>query len=323
MISLITTVYNEETNIKNWLTSILNQSIQPDEIIIVDGGSTDKTYEILQKEAKSNPPLKVAQKKGNISTGRNEAIRLAGNDVIVVADAGCVYDNEWLEKISVPVVQGNYQIFATAFGPYLKDTDTFLTYLIASSTTPAEIEFKKDWLPSSRSICFRKELWSKVIGYPEWLPICEDIVFDLQLKKLAEIGYERTPLVFWETRKSIPLYMKQLYKYTKSDGHANLWLNRQIIRYAVYSIGTILVSLVVVRMDFLFLILLLVGFSLYIRKFWVRWFSFTRGKGAFYRVGGVFALPIVVCVGDVAKMVGWPIGVYERLSKKVKFEKWK
>jgi len=323
MISLITTVYNEEKNIKKWLASILTQSLQPDEIIIVDGGSTDDTYNILKSESKLSSILKVAQKKGNISTGRNEAIRLARNDVIVVADAGCIYDNNWLEKISSPVTRGEYQIFSTAFGPYLKESDSFLTYLIASSTTPAEREFKKDWLPSSRSVCFRKELWKKVNGYPEWLPICEDIVFDLQLKKLAEIGYERTPLVFWETRKTIRLYMKQLYKYTKSDGHANLWLNRQIIRYVVYIAAILLLGLIISQKNIYILMLLTVGMVFYIKKFWVRWFVFTKEKGFMYRFVGFFFVPVIVCVGDVAKMAGWPVGVYERLTKKIRFKEWK
>ena len=50
--SFITTVFNEENNIEAFIDSVLNQTKSPDEIIIVDGGSTDKTLEILKSIAK-------------------------------------------------------------------------------------------------------------------------------------------------------------------------------------------------------------------------------------------------------------------------------
>ena len=46
-ISVIIPTYNEEKNISKLLYSLLNQSHKPDEIIISDGGSTDKTVDII------------------------------------------------------------------------------------------------------------------------------------------------------------------------------------------------------------------------------------------------------------------------------------
>ena len=39
------------------------------------------------------------------------------------------------------------------------------------------------FLPSSRSVAFRKAAWAAVGGYPEWLDYCEDLVFDLSLRE--------------------------------------------------------------------------------------------------------------------------------------------
>ena len=50
-ISFISTVYNEEKTIIKFINSLLTQSKLPNEIIIVDGGSTDKTTMIIKKKA--------------------------------------------------------------------------------------------------------------------------------------------------------------------------------------------------------------------------------------------------------------------------------
>ena len=47
--ALISTILNEENTIDDFLNSILNQSILPDEVIIVDGGSSDKTLTRIRK----------------------------------------------------------------------------------------------------------------------------------------------------------------------------------------------------------------------------------------------------------------------------------
>nr|WP_148702350.1 glycosyltransferase [Nitrosopumilus piranensis] len=62
-ISIICTVKNEEDNISTLLDSLLNQTLLADEIIIVDGGSTDKTISIIQDYSKRSSVIKLIQKK--------------------------------------------------------------------------------------------------------------------------------------------------------------------------------------------------------------------------------------------------------------------
>ena len=47
-VSFITTVYNEEKDIRLFLDSLINQTYLPEEVIIVDGGSTDGTLKIIR-----------------------------------------------------------------------------------------------------------------------------------------------------------------------------------------------------------------------------------------------------------------------------------
>lgn len=319
MFSLITTILNERNNIEKWLNGLLGQSALPDEIVIVDGGSKDGTWEWLLEQGGKNEKIRVFQHVGNISSGRNFAIKQAEGDVIVATDAGCVYDKDWFKKITQPFSQEGNKAVATGFGPWLEREDAFMIYLIAAATIPAKNEFKKDWLPSSRSFAFLKSAWEEVGGYPEWIPICEDIIFDLKLKK-AGVGFDyiREPLVFWQPRKTLKAYFRQLFKYTKSDGHGKLWPRRQFIRYFIYSVSLLLLYLSLI--DALFLEVLLLGLVVYMKKFWLRWLDFSKDLNMTKRVFGLIIVPLIIIFGDIAKMAGWPVGVCERLRGKIKFE---
>lgn len=320
MISLIATVLNEKNNIPDWLEGVLSQTSLPDEIVIVDGGSHDGTWEFLVEKSKQNNLVTVFQHPGNISSGRNFAISKTRGDVIVVTDAGCNYDINWFRKITDPILSGRSIFATTGFGPWFKKEDGLLAYLIAAATVPAPTELNKRWLPSSRSVAFKKEVWEKVGGYPEWIPLCEDVVFDFKIFKLGiQVEYIREPLVFWRPRTSLKTYFKQLFGYTRSDGHGKLWLRRQIIRYSYYSINIILLLLSATVSKW-FMLIFLLGLLDYIRRFWQRWVFFSKDLSSFKKIIGFILVPIIVAYGDLAKMCGWPVGVYERKTGKIKFE---
>ncbi len=316
MISLIITVLNEKDTLPEWFASIKKQTQQPDEIVLIDGGSSDGTWEQLQKYASQSVVIK--QSKGNISHGRNAAIRKAKGDVIVATDAGCVYADTWFEELVKPILSGKADFATTGFGPWLNTSDTFVTHLIAAVTIPKKAEFsQKGWLASSRSVAFLRSVWDTVGGYPEWIPICEDVIFDLKIKSNGfREAYILEPLVSWRPRTNLSSFCKQLFRYTKSDGHGKLFFGRQLLRYVVY-LGAIVLLMCGTA---LCIVVLLAGICLYSYKFLSRWWSFTKSKTWTYRLVGSLCIPFMLGLGDVAKMAGWPIGVFERKSGKIRYQ---
>jgi len=83
---------------------IFEQSRLPDELIIVDGGSTDGTFELLSDfKPKSPIPMHIFQENGcNISRGRNLAISHAKYPIIAVTDFGCRSEKNWLRNLLFP-----------------------------------------------------------------------------------------------------------------------------------------------------------------------------------------------------------------------------
>lgn len=95
-ISVVIPVYNEEKLIGKCIEALLNNTVQPYEIIVADGGSTDRTLEILKKYPEVRVvmnPLKSA------AAGRNAGILQAKGSVIAFTDGDCIVDSRWVETI--------------------------------------------------------------------------------------------------------------------------------------------------------------------------------------------------------------------------------
>jgi len=115
MISLIIPVRNEEKYISQCLDSLLNQDIkEQNEIIVVDGCSTDKTLEVIKKYSENHKNIKVFINK-DITTphGLNQGIRKAKGDIILRFDAHASYPQNyikqnisWLKKLKADNVGG-------------------------------------------------------------------------------------------------------------------------------------------------------------------------------------------------------------------------
>ncbi|TXL23079.1 glycosyl transferase, partial [Methylococcaceae bacterium HT2] len=96
--SLIIPSYNRGTLLRRALVSVLEQSRPPDEIIVVDDGSTDNTAQVLKQEF---PQVKViVQINQGVSAARNTGIRQAKGNWIAFLDS----DDTWLaEKLAIQV----------------------------------------------------------------------------------------------------------------------------------------------------------------------------------------------------------------------------
>ena len=90
MISVIIPLYNKEKQIAHTLRSVLNQTYQDFEVVIVNDGSTDCSVSEVEKVGDSRIRL-VHQKNGGVSAARNKGIEEAKYELLAFLDA----DDEW------------------------------------------------------------------------------------------------------------------------------------------------------------------------------------------------------------------------------------
>jgi glycosyltransferase involved in cell wall biosynthesis len=97
MISVIVPAYNEEQNIAKCLESLSMQTVQRDsyEIIVVDGGSKDRTREIAAEYA----DMVFIQTSKKVGGARNDGAQKARGDIIATTDADCIIPPDWLSVI--------------------------------------------------------------------------------------------------------------------------------------------------------------------------------------------------------------------------------
>lgn len=94
-VSLVIPVYNEEKHIISCLDSILLQEEKPDEIIIIDNNSSDKTVEI----AKKYPVKIITEKQQGITPARNAGFNAAEFEIIARTDADTILPKDWIKQI--------------------------------------------------------------------------------------------------------------------------------------------------------------------------------------------------------------------------------
>ena len=98
-ISIVIPVLNGESQIRDCVTSLINQDFQKDqyEIIVVDNGSKDNTINILTEY---NEHIMIVHESGKGSyIARNAGIKVSKGNIIAFIDSDCIADKNWLKEL--------------------------------------------------------------------------------------------------------------------------------------------------------------------------------------------------------------------------------
>jgi glycosyltransferase involved in cell wall biosynthesis len=222
VVSVCLTVYNEEGSIERLIESLLSQMDKKDELVIVDGYSQDGTIGIIKNLVKKEKRIRLYVKRLTRSEGRNFAVKEAKNEIIAMTDAGCIAVDNWLKRITTPLVRGKTEVVAgfyrmSAKNAFEKAETTFL------GVSPNK--FSSNYLPSTRSIAFNKAVWKKVGGFPEALEdTAEDTVFNARLiRNNVRISRVKDAKVEWGMPGSMEGFIKKIYSYAKGDALSGIW----------------------------------------------------------------------------------------------------
>lgn len=313
-VSVIATVLNEQASVGALVDSLLAQTRAPDEIILVDGGSTDGTVDLLRGYARCGAPLQVLVAPGaNISQGRNAAIRAASGEIIASTDAGVRLSPDWLAELIRPFEAADGETVDVMSGFFRPSPQSTFELALGATTLPdlSEVDPAR-FLPSSRSLAFRRSAWEQVGGYPEGLDYCEDVVFDLALRRAGcRFRFAPKAVAHFRPRPSLRAFFRQYYLYARGDGKASLWPWRHLVRYAVYTVGS-LAFLAGFWYKLTWLALAFAG-GAYLYRPYRHLLPALKGCRPADQVLAVLWVPVVRLVGDVAKMIGYPVGVLWRL----------
>lgn len=250
---MVATVWNEGENAANLVRSLQTQIREGDEIVIVDGGSTDDTMTHLAALEVGGLVLVEAPGAG-ISEGRNIGVRAASNDWIACTDAGCDPAPGWLDALRAAAAEGSSDlvtgVYEAASSP---DRPWEIALAAVAYPTPSELRrqtplvkaygrlFGRVYdaaLPTGRSVGFSRTAWEGAGGYPEDLATAEDVLFG---KRAVEAGARAVlsadAMVLWDQRPTLAANLRMFEGYGRGDGQSGdtTLVVRDLIRAGAYA----------------------------------------------------------------------------------------
>lgn len=310
-VSLITTIFNEEDTIGPLLDSIQAQARRPDEIVIVDAGSTDRTRGIISEHIARGLSARLLVEPGaNRARGRNLAIREATGEVIASIDAGCVAEPEWLARLIAPFESGDPPDVVSGY--YRPETISLRQQAIAAATVPDVSEVDPESFdPSSRSVAFTRAAWDRAGGYPEYVDFAEDTGFDRRLRAAGcRFLFEPAAIVRWRVQSDLVGVFRQLRRYARSDGELGYWFGHYPKAFGVMLTLAILFCLVFLLAPAWTMYLPFALIWLTAIAYWARYERRSRRRGA-GRLAASLASDVMLTV-DLAHVVGYTAGWLRR-----------
>ena len=299
-ISLVVPLKNEERSVALLIESIKYQSNQPDEIILVDGGSTDNTVQHLKKLINNDPRFHIIETTAMPGKGRNMGAEYATSEWLAFTDAGIRLDKHWLENMIKK--QRQTPGSGIIYGNFSPQINSFFDKCAAIAYVPA-LRLGSIRSKSIASSLFKKEIWKKAGGFPDWRAT-EDLVFMERAEELNyPVAFAPDAMVYWQLRPDL----KSTYKKFELYSTYNVWAGRQA--YWHYGIARqYAVMLIPVLLAFLYSWYWLLSIPAWISARVAKRIGLHRhefGIKTMFNPAVFFMVMVITLVMDAATFSGW------------------
>lgn len=197
--SVIIPLYNKATRIKSTIESVLGQTEQDFELIIVDDGSTDESASVVKKIQSGKIRL-IQQKNSGVAAARNCGIRSSYGEYITFLDADDIWLPNFLETInkltekfpnagllcpSYCVNYGDRTVY-----PQFRSVEDTESHLVKDFLEMATAPF---WVCNSSCVAIRREtIFEMEYWFPEGETVYEDFDFWIRIGTKSEVAHSNT-----------------------------------------------------------------------------------------------------------------------------------
>jgi glycosyltransferase involved in cell wall biosynthesis len=177
-VSIITPNYNSEKFIAQTIESVLAQTYQNWEMIIVDDCSTDRSYDIASKYVEKDNRIKIyrMEKNGGAALARNKAIELSRGEYLAFLDSDDLWYPEKIEKQLQFMIENKYDFCFTEYVHFDEKNESFIISKVIKRLTYKRMLFH--CFTGCSTVMYKQDLSNKIYGPP--VKNCDDYALFLK-----------------------------------------------------------------------------------------------------------------------------------------------
>ena len=230
-ITIVIPVFNVENVVKETLLSVKNQILPPDEVIIIDDGSTDNSFDIINNFRDSNGWKIIQTSNQGLGLTRNFGRSFVSSEYVYFLDSDDIIKSNLIARMHEIILQYNRPDMILFSGESFSDDGknhkkinlkfTLQGEYLRKNKLISKLVKNKETLPQVSRYITKVKLWSKnQINYPEG--IAEDEAVFFPLLALSEITVV-VPEVYYKYRMGRP---GSITLSSSNPKHAKDYLNR-------------------------------------------------------------------------------------------------
>lgn len=183
MISVVIPLFNKEKQIAKTIQSVLNQTEKPFEIIVVNDGSTDKSFDVV-KNNYSDSVILLSQDNSGVSAARNAGVSAAKGEFIAFLDADDYWECDHIKTISFFLKNNPFAVFVSTGHKVFRDGNFFIKKYsnnIVDVSDFFEAFSENIAVVNSSSVVISKEKFVQAGGFPVGVRKGEDLICWFQI----------------------------------------------------------------------------------------------------------------------------------------------
>ena len=219
-VSIITVSFNSAKTIADTIDSVLSQDFPEIEYIIVDGGSTDGTVDIIRQN-ENRISQWISEKDQGMYDAMNKGIAMATGDVIGILNSDDVYMNSHVisDLMHLMQSQNTEVVFADLILVDSSNQNKVIRYYDSGRFHPSK--FKFGWMPAHPTVFVKRELYQRVGKFSTTYQIAADYEMLIRMLAIEKASYAYYPK---------PVVRMRLGGASTSGISRNWILNQEIIR---------------------------------------------------------------------------------------------
>lgn len=191
-VSIITVSFNSAKTIADTIQSVLSQDYPDIEYIVIDGGSTDSTVQIIEQH-QDRISHWISEKDRGMYDAMNKGIALATGDVVGILNSDDVYMTTHIVSELMELLQSKKAqvVFADLILVDQDNPDRVLRYYDSGHFHPNK--FKYGWMPAHPTVFVRRELYDAVGPFATNYQIAADYEMLIRILAIQRARYVYLP----------------------------------------------------------------------------------------------------------------------------------